>query len=142
MSLNSSIGGNKERYSKDKVNPYDEVYSNNYKQPLSERDVAIKQWLTERLKEKLRRASILSLHHHKPLVIYRKTIEEEGAAVEEEISYVTGNHIVYMTYAYGGFIPTSFQTIEVYTLDKFARWLLQIKNKDLLLQYFETLEQL
>jgi hypothetical protein len=42
-------------------------------------------------------------------------------------------------YAYGGFIPSNFQKVEVY-LDKFTRWIAQKQRKELLLQYLESLE--
>ena len=103
-------------------------------------DKAVKQWLADRLRNKLQRASILSLQSRKPIILYRKDIEESENAVEEEISYVTGKHIVQFIYSYGGFIPSNFQTIEVFTLDKFAKWIVQEQQKDLLLQCIDNLE--
>lgn len=101
---------------------------------------AVKQWLADRLRDKLQRASILSLQTHKPIILYRKDIEETENAVEEEISYVTGKHIVQMTYSYGGYIPSTFQSIEVYTLEKFAKWIVQEQQKCLLLQCIDNLD--
>ncbi len=101
---------------------------------------AVKQWLSDRLRNKLQRASILSLQSHKPIILYRKDVEESENAVEEEISYVTGKHVVQFMYSYGGFIPSNFQTIEVFTLDKFAKWIVQEQQKDLLLQCIDNLE--
>ena len=103
-------------------------------------DRAVKQWLADRLRNKLQRASILSLQSRKPIILYRKDIEESENAVEEEISYVTGKHIVQIIYSYGGFIPSSFKTIEVFTLDKFAKWIVHEQQKDLLLQCIDNLE--
>ena len=68
-------------------------------------------------------------------------MEESDNAVEEEIIYLTGNHTVHMIYAYGGFIPSTFKTIEVSRLIKFIKWIIQGKNKDLLLECIEGLEQ-
>lgn len=104
-------------------------------------DHPVKQWFAGRLKDKLQRATILSLHAHKPILLYRKSIEESENAVEEEIGYVSGNHIVQIIYTYGGFIPSSFQKIEVFTVDKFTKWILQERKKDLLLQCIEELEK-
>ncbi len=101
----------------------------------------VKQWLAVRLKDKLQRASILSLHTHKPILLYRESIEETENAVEEEIGYVSGNHIVQIIYIYGGFIPSTFQKIEIFTMDKFTKWILQERKKDLLLQCIEELEK-
>ncbi len=106
-----------------------------------EKNNLVKQWLSDRLKDKLQRASITSLHSHKPILLFRKNIEETDVAIEEEISYLIGNHIIHLVYAYGGFVPTSFHTIEIFTLDKFTKWILQDKKKDLLLQCIEELDQ-
>jgi len=100
----------------------------------------VKQWLGERFKDKLQMASRLSSHTHKPILLYRKYIEESASAIEEEISYISGNHIVQVIYAYGGFIPSTFKKIEVFTLDKFTKLMLQDRKKELLLQCIEELE--
>ncbi len=103
-------------------------------------DKAVKQWLADRLRNKLQRASILSLQTRKPIILYRKYIEESENAAEEEISYVTGKHIVQLIFSYGGFIPSNFHTLEVFTLDKFAKWIVHEQQKDLLLQCIDNLE--
>ena len=98
--------------------------------------------MAERLRDKLQRASILSFHNHKPILLYRKSIEEtENVTEKEEISYLSENQIVHMIYVYGGFIPSSFQVIDVFTLDKFTKWIIATKRKDLLLQCLEELDQ-
>ena len=143
----STIHDDKEKYYKSKTKTILDTSTKSHQLIKEEaerggEDVAVRRWLADRIKDKLQRASILSLHTRKPIVLYRKSIEENESAVEEEISYVTGNHIVHMIYAYGGFIPSSFRTIEVFTLDKFTKRILQERKKDLLLQYFDGLEQL
>jgi hypothetical protein len=101
----------------------------------------VKQWLAERLKDKLQKSSILSIQTHKPIILYRISIEENENAVEEEVCYLTGIHIVQLIYAYGGFVPSTFQKIEVFTLEKFTKWILQERKKDLLLQCIDGLDQ-
>ncbi len=101
----------------------------------------VKQWLADRLKEKLQKSSMLSIQTHKPIILYRISIEETENAVEEEICYLTGIHIVQIIYAYGGFVPSTFQKIEVFTLEKFTKWILQERKKDLLLQCIDGLDQ-
>ena len=105
------------------------------------KEVTVKQWLAERLKDKLQKSSILSIQTHKPIILYRLSIEETENAVEEEICYLTGIHIVQIIYAYGGFVPSTFQKIEVFTLEKFTKWILQERKKDLLLQCIDGLDQ-
>ncbi|MFY9798595.1 MAG: hypothetical protein WAK17_18565 [Candidatus Nitrosopolaris sp.] len=97
-------------------------------------------WLVERLADKLRKVSMIVQQSHIPHLLYRTTIEENEEVVKEEIGILSEKYIVTMIYVYGGFIPSSFQKIDVYTLDKFTRRIIQKGKKDLLLQCLESLE--
>lgn len=77
---------------------------------------------------------------HIPHLLYRNTIEESKDALQEEVGMISGKHIVIMIYSYGGFVPSTFQKIEVYTSDKFTNWIVKNGKKDLLLQCLESLE--
>jgi hypothetical protein len=100
----------------------------------------IEDWLVERLVHKLRRAIAAVQHTSIPHLLYRTIICENEDALQEEIGMISRKHIVIMTYAYGGFVPSTFQKIEVYTLDKFTRLIVQNRKKDLLLQCLNSLE--
>ena len=100
----------------------------------------IEDWLAERLSDKLRKATTLVQQTHKPHLLYRNTIEESKDAIQEELGILSGKHIVIMIYAYGGFISSTFQKIDVYTSDKFIRWIIKEGKKGLLLQCLESLE--
>ena len=99
----------------------------------------IEDWLAERLKDKLRKASIVAQQTYRPHLLYRNTIEESQDVLQEEVGIISGKHIVIMIYAYGGFVPSTFQKIEVYTSDKFIKSIIKKGKKDLLLQCLETL---
>ena len=99
----------------------------------------IEDWLAERLTDKLRKASIVVQQTHRPHLLYRNTIEESQDVLQEEVGIISGKHIVIMIYAYGGFVPSTFQKIEVYTSDKFIRSIIKKGKKDLLLQCLESL---
>jgi hypothetical protein len=99
----------------------------------------IEDWLEERLSDKLRKASTVVQQTHIPHLLYRKTIEESKNALEEEVGIISIKHVVIMIYAYGGFVSSTFQKINVYTSDKFIRWIIKKRKKDLLLQCLETL---
>ena len=100
----------------------------------------IEDWLLEGFADKLRKASIIVHRRHIPHLLYRDTIEENEDALLEEVGLLTEKYILIITYAYGGFIPSNFQKVEVYTLDKFTRWIVQKQRKELLLQCLESLE--
>ncbi len=103
-------------------------------------NVIIEDWLAERLADKLRKASMVVQQTHIPHLLYRNTIEESKDALQEEVGMISGKHIVIMIYCYGGFVPSTFQQIEVYTSDKFTNWIVKNGKKDLLLQCLESLE--
>ena len=100
----------------------------------------IEDWLLERLTDKLRKASIVVQQTHIPHLLYRNTIEESNDALQEELGIISGKHIVIMIYAYGGFVSSTFQKIDVYTSDKFIRCIIKEGKKDLLMQCLENLE--
>lgn len=110
------------------------------KQSNNNNNVVIENWLLERLADKLRKASIIVNRMHKPHLLYRNTIEESEDALREEVGLLTGRHILLIMYAYGGFVPSNFQKVEVYTLDKFTRWIVNQQRKELLLQCLDNLE--
>ena len=99
----------------------------------------IEDWLTERLTDKLRKASMVVQQTHIPHLLYRNTIEESQDALQEEVGIISGKHVVIMIYVYGGFVPSTFQKIDVYTSDKFIKWIVKKGKKDLLLQCLESL---
>ena len=100
----------------------------------------IEDWLAERLSEKLRKATTVVQQTRKPRLLYRNTIEESKDALQEEVCILSGKHIVIMIYAYGGFVSSTFQKIDVYTSDKFIRWIIKEGKRDLLMQCLESLE--
>jgi len=99
----------------------------------------IEDWLAERLTDKLRKASIVVQQTHRPHLLYRNTIEESQDVLQEEVGIISAKHIVVMIYAYGGFVPSTFQKIEVYTSDKFIKSIIKKGKTALLLQCLESL---
>ena len=86
-----------------------------------------------------RKAPTVSQQTHIPYLLYRNTIEENEDALQEEVGIISGKHVVIMIYAYGGFVSSTFQKIDVYTSDKFIKSIIKKGKKDLLLQCLETL---
>src|SRR6266487_4874594 len=102
-------------------------------------NVIIEDWLAERLADKLRKASTVVQQTHIPHLLYRNTIEESKHALQEEVGIISAKHVVIMIYAYGGFVPSTFQKIEVYTSDKFIKSIIKKGKTALLLQCLESL---
>ena len=105
-------------------------------------DDTVEKWLAERFEDKLRKTSLFIKQTHRPILLYRNTIEESEDALHEQIGLVIGKYIVIIMYAYGGFVPSTFQEVEVHTLDKFTKWIVKKGKRDLLLQCLENIDKL
>jgi hypothetical protein len=102
------------------------------------REKIIEEWLIEKFRDKLRKASIISGRKDKPFVLYRNILEESEDALEEEVATVNEKYVVVQVFSHGGFLPTSFQKQQIFTLDKFIRRVLK-SNRVLLLQCLDNL---
>ena len=105
-------------------------------------DDIVEKWLAERFEDKLRKASHIIKQTHRPILLYRDTIEEGDDALREQIGLAIGKYIVIIMYAYGGFVPSTFQKVEVYTPDKFTKWIVKKGKRDLLLQCLENIDKI
>jgi Icc-related predicted phosphoesterase len=101
------------------------------------REKIIEQWLIEKFRDKLRKASIISGRKDKPFVLYRNITEESEDALEE-VATVNEKYVVVQVFSHGGFLPTRFQKKQIFTLDKFIRRILK-SNRLLLLQCLDNL---
>ena len=102
----------------------------------------VEKWLAEIFEDKLRKVSIIIKQTHRPILLYRNTIEESEDALREQIGLVIGKHIVMIMYAFGGFVPSTFQKVEIHTLDKFTQWIVKKGKRDLLLQCLENIDKI
>ena len=106
----------------------------------NEQQVTLDSWVMGRLKDRLRRASIIASRTGRPVVLYRHTIEELGDSAEEEIATVNEQYVVVQVITHGGFIPPNFQQQFVFTFEQFPEWILK-RSGELLSQCLESLDQ-
>src|SRR2546426_12826729 len=93
---------------------------------IDEKQVTLDDWVIERFREKLKKTSIIANRLGKPIVLYRKTIEESECAGEEEVAtLVSERYALVQVYTHGGFIPLSFQHQHVFSLVEFPKWLMK-----------------
>lgn len=105
-------------------------------------DHIVERWLAERLEDKLKKYLPVLRQTHKPILLYRNTIEENEAASREQVALIIGRQIIIFVYTYGGFVPATFDRADVYTLDKFTKWIVKKGKKDLLLQCIENINNI
>lgn len=107
---------------------------------IDEKQVTLDDWLIERFREKLKKASIIANRLAKPLILYRKTLEESECASEEEIAtLVSKRYVLVQVYTQGGFVPLSFQQQYVFSVDEFPKWMMK-RSRELVLQCLETMD--
>jgi len=114
---------------------------NNKQIALDNGQVTLDQWLVERLRDKLVKASLLAGRLRHPILLYRKTIEESEQSAEEEIATVCKDYIIVQVIVYGGFIPPSFHEQYILKPDKFASWVMH-RSRELVMQCLENIEDL
>ena len=102
-------------------------------------DHTVEKWLGEIFEDKLRKASLITKQTHKPVLLYRNIIDESEDALQEQVALIVEKQIVTVMYTYGGFVPSTFQKIAVYTLDKFTKWIVKKEKRDLLLQCLQNI---
>lgn len=107
---------------------------------MTKKQVTLDSWVTGRLRDRLRRASIIATRTGKPVVLYRHTIEEMDQSAEEEIATVNEQYIVVQVITHGGFIPPNFQQQYVFTFEQFPEYIMKRSN-ELLAQCLESLDQ-
>ncbi|MFZ0510121.1 MAG: hypothetical protein WAM14_00830 [Candidatus Nitrosopolaris sp.] len=106
---------------------------------IDEKQVTLDDWVIERFREKLKKA-IIANRLGKPLVLYRKTLEESECSSEEELAtIVSEKYVLVQVYTQGGFIPLSFQQQYVFSLDEFPKWMMK-RSRELVLQCLEAMD--
>lgn len=107
---------------------------------VDERQVTLDDWLAEIFREKLRKASVIASRMGKPLVLYRRTLEESEYASEEELATVVGERFaIVQVYTQGGFIPPSVQQQRVFSLDEFPVWMMK-RSRELSMSCIEAID--
>ncbi|MEW5839509.1 hypothetical protein [Nitrososphaera sp.] len=107
---------------------------------MTNEQVTLDSWVLDKLRERLRRASIIATRTGRPVVLYRHTIEETDGAAEEEVATVNEQYVVVQVITHGGFIPPNFQQQYVFTFEQFPKWILKRSN-ELLAACLESLDQ-
>jgi hypothetical protein len=107
---------------------------------LTNEQVTLDGWVLGKLRERLRKASIIASRSGRPVVLYRHTIEEMDHSAEEEIATVNEQYVVVQVITHGGFIPPNFQQQYVFTFEQFPDWIIKRSN-ELLALCLESLDQ-
>jgi len=97
-------------------------------------------WLLVHFEDLLKRGALTVAKTDLPIVLYRKTIEQEDDSYEEEVCTLIKDHVIIQVVTSGGDIVPNFNQQLVFTLEKFPQWLMR-KSKDLLQESVDLLEE-
>ncbi|MDR4510913.1 MAG: hypothetical protein MRJ93_04315 [Nitrososphaeraceae archaeon] len=109
------------------------------KRNLHSSQITLDEFYIKKFREKIQKMLLLSNKNNHPLVLYRRTIEENEICIEEEIATVSEKYIVVQIFTHGGYLPVLFREQHVFTEEEFPYWIIK-RSKSMLLQCMENMD--
>ena len=103
------------------------------------KQISLDTWSIQHLADLLHRGARIVSKTNTPIILYRRTMEEEDSSYEEIVCTLTHNHVVEQLVTSGGVLPPSFHEQHVFSLDEFPDRLLR-KSKELFIQVVDEME--
>ncbi len=103
------------------------------------KQISLDTWSIQHLTDLLHRCAIIVSKTNTPMILYRRTMEEEDGSYEEVVCTLTHDHVIEQLVTSGGVLPPNFHQQYAYRIDDFPDRLLR-KSKELFLHTVETLE--
>jgi hypothetical protein len=107
---------------------------------LQNTQITLDEFLVKKFTEKIEKIILISNQNNHPIVLYRRTIEENEASIEEEIATVSEKYVVIQIFTHGGYLPVLFREQHIFTPDEFIYWILK-RSRSMLLQCLENIEE-
>ena len=102
--------------------------------------VTLDEFLIEKFKQKMNKILLISNKNNHPIVLYRRTIEENEVSIEEEIASVSEKYVIIQIFTHGGYLPVLFREQHIFTPDEFIYWILK-RSRSMLLQCLENIDE-
>jgi hypothetical protein len=110
------------------------------KDSLQNTQITLDEFLVKKFAEKIEKIIVISNKNNHPIVLYRRTIEENEASIEEEIATVSEKYVVIQIFTHGGYLPVLFREQHIFTPNDFIYWILK-RSRSMLLQCLENIEE-
>ena len=110
------------------------------KESLQNIQITLDEFLVRKFREKIEKVILISNKNNHPIVLYRRTIEENEASIEEEIATVSEKYVVIQIFTHGGYLPVLFREQHIFTPDEFIYWILK-RSRSMLLQCLENIDE-
>lgn len=102
--------------------------------------ITLDEFLVKKFKEKIEKILLISNNNNHPIVLYRRTIEENEVSIEEEIASVSEKYVIIQIFTHGGYLPVLFREQHIFTPDEFIYWILK-RSRSMLLQCLENIDE-
>lgn len=110
------------------------------KDSLRNSQITLDEFLVKRFKEKIEKILLISNNNNHPIILYRRTIEENEVSIEEEIASVSEKYVIIQIFTHGGYLPVLFREQHIFTPDEFIYWILK-RSRSMLLQCLENIDE-
>ena len=110
------------------------------KESLHNTQITLDEFLVKKFKEKIEKILLISNNNNYPIILYRRTIEENDVSIEEEIASVSEKYVIIQIFTHGGYLPVLFREQHVFTSDEFIYWILK-RSRSMLLQCLENIDE-
>lgn len=110
------------------------------KESLHNSQITLDEFLVKKFKEKIEKILLISKNNNYPIILYRRTIEENEVSIEEEIASVSEKYVIIQIFTHGGYLPVLFREQHVFTSDEFIYWILK-RSRSMLLQCLENIDE-
>lgn len=102
--------------------------------------ITLDEFLVKKFKEKIEKILSISNKNEHPIILYRRTIEENEVSIEEEIASVSEKYVIIQIFTHGGYLPVLFREQHIFTPDEFIYWILK-RSRSMLLQCLENIDE-
>ncbi len=110
------------------------------KDSLHNSQITLDEFLVKKFKEKIEKILLISNNDEHPIILYRRTIEENEISIEEEIASVSEKYVIIQIFTHGGYLPVLFREQHIFTPDEFIYWILK-RSRSMLLQCLENIDE-
>ena len=102
--------------------------------------ITLDEFLIKKFKEKIDKVLLISNKNNYPIVLYRRTIEENEVSIEEEIATVSEKYVVVQIFTHGGYLPVLFREQHIFTSDEFTYWIIK-RSRNMVLHCLENIDE-
>jgi hypothetical protein len=103
--------------------------------------ITLDEVLIKKFEEKIEKVLLISNKNNYPIVLYRRTIEENEVSIEEEIASVSEKYVVIQIFTHGGYLPVLFREQHIFTPAEFPYWIIK-RSRSMVLQCLDNIDEI